>query len=196
MKKFAILAMLALEIAVGGCAYETPVGAVTTSTSGNWEAQLFGGTGPTAQLNFVTSFSVTTFTGQSNQALDITGFGFYNANPCFEVSSGSTSVTQVGTAILNTNYAGQVTGNLTYTINSTVNSNVLALTTQPVNGFPAGGVMGTSNGTTTTTGTMSNGVAWGTWTLTSSDPACLPSGTPSVSGTFVMCQGTNSCTIP
>jgi hypothetical protein len=191
MKKFAILAMLALELAICGCGYTPPKNSVTTTTSGNWEAQLIGGTGPSSLLNFVTSFSVTTFTGQSNQSLDITGFGFYNSGPCF--SLGDQQQTESGNASLNTSSAGQVTGSLNYTINSTTNSNVLLLTT---GGTPAGGVSGTSNGTTTTTGTMSNGVVWGTWKLTSSDPACIPPNGGSASGTFVMCQGTNSCTVP
>ena len=194
MKKFAILAMLALEIAVCGCGYTTPRNTVTTTTSGNWEAQLIGGTGPSSQLNFVTSFSVTTFTGQSSQALDITGFGFFNSGPCFTL--GNTAQTQSGNAVLNTNSAGQVTGSLNYTINSTTNSNVLTLTTNAANGLPAGGVNGTSNGTTTTTGTLTNGVVWGNWQLTSTDSACIPPNGGQVQGTFVMCQGTNSCTVP
>lgn len=193
MKKFAILAMLALELAICGCGTTPPKNSVTTTTSGNWEAQLIGGTGPSSLLNFVTSFSVTTFTGQSNQSLDITGFGFFNSGPCFVL--GDQQQTESGNAILNTASTGQVTGSLNYTINSTTNSNVLLLTTNPSSG-PAGGVSGTSNGTTTTTGTLTNGVVWGSWTLTSTDPTCIPPNGGKVSGTFVMCQSTNSCTVP
>jgi hypothetical protein len=191
MKKFAILAMLALELGVLGCGSSTPPNTVTTTTSGNWEAQLIGGTGPSSQLNFVTSFAVTTYTGQSSQSLDITGFGFFNAGPCFAVSQGTNGQSESGNATLNTSSAGQVTGSLNYTVNSSINSNVLTLSTSP-----NGGVSGTSNGTTNTTGTLSNGVVWGTWTLVSNDPSCIPSGAGSVTGTFVMCQGTNSCTVP
>jgi hypothetical protein len=196
MKKFAILAMLALELAVCGCGRSTPLNTVTTTTSGNWEAQLVGGTGPSSKLNFVTAFSVTTFSGQANQTLDITGFGFYNSGPCFDVTRGDIAANWSGNATLNTNSAGQVTGSLNFSVTSQTSSNALQLTTNATNGFPAGGVSGTSNGTINTTGTLTNGVVWGTWTLTSNDPACIPSGAPSVSGTFIMCQGTDSCSIP
>ena len=60
MKKVAILALLALELAVAGCGNSnTNSQGLNTTASGNWEAQLTGGTGPTSQLNFVTTFSVT-----------------------------------------------------------------------------------------------------------------------------------------
>jgi len=193
MKKFAILAMLALELAVCGCGRSTPLNTVTTTTSGNWEAQLLGGTGPTSLLNFVTEFQVTTFSGQANQPLTFTGpVGFYNAGPCFAL--GDQENTQIGNASFNTNSAGQVTGSLNLTINSqSGNGNVLTLTT---NGTPPGGVSGTSSGTINTTGTLANGVIWGTWKLTSSDPSCIPPSGGSATGTFIMCQGTNSCSIP
>jgi hypothetical protein len=196
MKKFAILAMLALQLAFCGCGTSTPPNTVTTTTSGNWEAQLVGGTGPSSKLNFVTAFSVTTFSGEANQSLNITGFGFYNAGPCFDVTRGDTVANENGNATLNTNSAGQVTGSLNYTINSQINGNVLLLTTNSLNGSPAGGVNGTSNGTIDTTGTLTNGVVWGNWQLTSGDPTCVPPSGGSVSGTFIMCQGTNSCAIP
>lgn len=195
MKKLAILAILALELAVGGCGRSTPINSVTTTTSGSWEAQLFGGSIPSGQLNFVTAFNVTTFSGQANQSLDITGIGFYNANSCFPPSLGNTATNESGNATLNTNSAGQVSGSLNYSVNSTNNGNALVLTTSAVSPLPAGGLYGTSNGTTTTTGTLSNGVIWGNWTLTSNDSSCVPNG-GSVSGTFIMCQGTSTCTIP
>jgi hypothetical protein len=61
--------------------------------------------------------------------------------------------------------------------------NVLTLT---------GDLTGTSNGTTSTTGTLSNGVVVGTWTLTggAGDPSCTGN------GDFLMCQGNNTCTAP
>jgi len=191
MKKFAILAMLALEFAVCGCAYNPPPNTVTTTTSGNWEAQLIGGTGPSTQLNFVTAFAVTTYSGQSNQTLDITGFGFYNAGSCFPPALGINAQNENGNASLTTNSAGQVSGSFNYSVNSTVNGNVLVLSTGNT-----GGVSGTSNGSITTAGTLSNGVIWGNWQLTSTDPTCVPPNGGQVTGTFVMCQGTNTCIVP
>jgi hypothetical protein len=61
--------------------------------------------------------------------------------------------------------------------------NVLTLT---------GNLTGTSNGTTGTTGTLSNGVVEGTWALTGGqgDPSCTGG------GSFLMCQGAATCTVP
>ena len=183
MKKFAILTLLALELAVCGCGHTSPTNNITTTTSGNWEARLIGGTGQASLLNFVTAFSVTDTTGVSNKPLQITGFSFINAGACF--TNGVGAATEDGTATLITSATGQVTGSLTYTVTSVVPAgSVLTLTTNP-----NGGVSGTSNGTTTTTGTLSNGVVWGDWSLTGSQ-GCTGA------GTFVMCQGNNTCTVP
>ena len=183
MKKVAILALLALELAVSGCNTGTPSTTVTTTTSGNWEAEMTGGIGPASELNFVTAFAVTSTNGGSSQALNITGFGFINSAACFV--SGET---ESGSASLTTNSTNQVSGSMTYTVTSgTPAGNVLTLTTSP-----NGGVSGTASGTPGTTGTLSNGVAWGSWTLTAGPdtPDCAGS------GTFIMCQGSNTCTVP
>lgn len=183
MKKLAILAMLAVELAVCGCGNSVPPNTPVTTTTGNWEAQLFGGTGPTSQLNFVTSFAVTVTNGVPNQPLDITGLGFINSGPCFAIGDISQSVS--GTTTLNANSAGQVTGTLDLIVASNVTGAVLNL---------SGNVTGNSNGTTVTTGTLSNGVVVGKWTLTSgpNNTSCTTPANP----TFVMCQGSATCTIP
>ena len=180
MKKLAILALLALELAVGGCGRNnTPQNSSTTTVNGNWEALLSGGTGAASQLNFVTTFTVTDTVGANNQPLDITGFSFFNAGACFANSVGASTWT--GNATLNTSGTNQVTGTMNFTVTSVIPAgNSLALT---------GNVTGTSNGTTTTTGTLSNGVVSGTWTLTGGS-GCA--GT----GTFIMCQGNSTCTVP
>ena len=191
MKKLALLLVLAVELAVCGCGNPPIKTVVTTNTSGNWEAQLFSNNAPVSDLNFVTSFNITntTNTTVSNEPLDITGFGFFNSGPCFD--TGLTSETEVGTATLNTNNAGQVTGSLTFTITSTtIPGNVLTLTTSP-----NGALTGISNGTTTTTGTLSKGVVVGTWTLKSSNSSCNNSN-PNNPNTFLMCQGAATCTPP
>jgi hypothetical protein len=182
MKKLALI-VLALELAVCGCGNNTRLTTVTTTSTGNWEAQMIGGIGPASQLNFVTSFNVTSTTGFTPQPLDITGFGFFNDGACF--ATGNDAETETGTATLNTTGSGAVTGGLTFTVKSTTApGTVLSLTSTD-------GLTGTSNGTTSTTGTLSNGIVVGTWSLSgSSDPDCTGS------GTFIMCQGTSTCTPP
>jgi len=183
MKKLAILFVLALELAVGGCGNTTPT-AVTTTTSSNsnWEAQLTGGTGQASLLNFVVAFSV-----NNTGPLDITSFAFFNAGACF--TTGVNSVTYNGTTSLTTSSIDTVTGPFVMTITSTTNGSVLKL------GVPNPATLtGTSNGTTTTTGTLSNGVVVGTWQLTPGSGAidCTPA-----TGSFVMCQGAATCsTVP
>jgi hypothetical protein len=185
MKKLAVLAVpvvLALLLMVGAC-NTTPTSNITTTTNGNWEATLNGGTGASSLMNFVVTFSLTAYTGQSSQALDITGFSFFNAGGCFTPGEDQQSVS--GSATLSTASTGAVTGTVNLTI-SAGNGTQLSL----VNGS----LTGTSNGTTTTTGTLSDGVIVGTWTIT---PGTGVSGctTPS-NPTFVMCQGAATCTIP
>ncbi|MGB8061910.1 MAG: hypothetical protein WCF26_08450 [Candidatus Sulfotelmatobacter sp.] len=189
MKKLALLLVLAVELAVCGCGNPPIQTVVTTSSSGNWEAQLFSNNAPVSNLNFVTSFNITNTTGFPKEPLDITGFGFFNSGPCFD--TGLTKETEVGTATLDTDNAGQVTGSFTFTITSiTIPGNVLTLTTSP-----NGALTGISNGTTTTTGTLSQGVVVGTWTLKSSNPSCNNSN-PNNTNTFLMCQGAATCTPP
>jgi hypothetical protein len=191
MKKLALLLVLAVELTVCGCGNPPIKTVVTTNTSGNWEAQLFSNNAPVSDLNFVTSFNITntTNTTVSNEPLQITGFGFFNSGACFD--TGLTAQTETGTATLNTNNAGQVTGSLTLIITSTtIPGNVLTLTTSP-----NGALTGVSNGTTTTIGTLSKGVVVGTWTLKSSNSSCNNSN-PNGTNTFVMCQGAATCTPP
>ena len=187
MKTVTILLVVALGCMLCGCGNNIPPTVTNTTTSGNWEAQLIdpsGGAG--TQLNFVIAFNVT-----NNGPLDITGFAFFNQGPCF--TTGLTASTQSGNASFTTNTAtGQVTGNLNLTITSTTNSSVLQLTSNP------NGLTGTSNGTLTTTGTLSNGVVVGTWKLSNStDPSCnSPSSSSSATATgytFIMCQNASTC---
>ena len=183
MRRLAILVLLALEFAVGGCANNTPSTVTNTSTTGNWEAQLINPSGGQASLlNFVVAFNVT-----NSGPLDITGFGFFNENTCF--AKDFNSQTESGTASFKTDSAGHVTGTLSLKITSTTTGSVLTLTSNP------DGLTGTSNGTTSTTGTLSNGVVVGTWTLTPGANAtangCNAVNTPDA--TFVMCQNAASC---
>jgi hypothetical protein len=178
MKKLAFLLVLALELAVCGCGSNTIAPTITnTATSGNWEAELTGGADQASLLNFITTFSVT-----NGGPLDITAFHFFNSGKCFALGTidvpGSS---ESGTATLITGSANQVTGTLTFKVTSiSPAGNTLTM---------SGNVTGTSNGTPTTTGILSNGVVVGTWTLSggAGDSSCAGS------GNFIMCQGTSTC---
>jgi hypothetical protein len=172
MKKLAILVMLAVELAVCGCANNTPSTVTNTSTTGNWEAQLISNNGGQGSLlNFVVGFNVT-----NSGPLNITNFAIFNQGACF--APGLTGETESGTATFTTDATGNVNGTLELTVTSSTTGSVLSLTGQ---------LTGTSNGTTTTTGTLSNGEVIGSWTLkpgqSSSSSDCTGG------GSFVMCQG-------
>ena len=181
MRRLAILVLLALEFAVCGCANNTPSTVTNTSTTGNWEAQLINPSGGQASLlNFVVSFNVT-----NSGPLDITGFGFFNDNTCFAKDFNTQK--ESGNASFTTDSAGHVTGTLSLKITSSTTGSVLTLTSNP------DGLTGTSNGTTTTTGTLSNGVVVGTWTLTPGGTAKGCNAVNAPDATFVMCQNAATC---
>lgn len=186
-KAATLLLMVALEIAVCACG-NPPKIITTTQAKGNWEALLTGGRGQAAQLNFVTSFTVTPNDAGTAEPLDITGFGFFNSGACFANDQNNISTeTESGTVTISTNTGTeQVTGPFTMIINSvTPAGNTLTL---------SGNLTGTSSGTTTTTGTLSNGVVQGSWTLTGSSDCT--GGSSQVGGSFLMCQDANTCTVP
>jgi hypothetical protein len=180
MKKLAILIGLALELAVCGCGNNVPSTITNTATSGNWEAQLINPIGGQASLsNFIVAFNVT-----NNGPLDITGFSFFNQGSCF--TTGLNAQTETGNASFTTDTTGNVTGTLSLTVTSVADGTVLTL---------SGQLTGKSNGTTTTTGTLSNGVVVGNWTL---NPGANASSCNAVTqgdgATFVMCQSAATCT--
>ena len=180
MKKLALLALLALELAVCGCGTSgAPSNTTNTQATGNWEAQLTGGTEQASLLNFVTTFTVT-----NSGPLSVTGFGFFNAGSCF--ATGTNAETVTGNASFTTSSTNKVTGTLTLTVTSATNGSVLTL------GTPAPATLtGTSNGTTSTTGSLSNGIVVGQWSLS---PGSNVTGCNSASGNFIMCQGEATCT--
>ena len=163
MKKLAILALLALELAVGGCGNSSSTTTTTTNASGNWEAQLTGGIGEASLLNFTTAFTVNT-----SGPLSITGFSFINTGACFV-----TGEAESGTATRSTDSSNKVTGTLTYTVQSGAPAgNTLTLT---------GNVTGTSS-----SNALTGGAVKGTWTLIGGT-GC------SGSGNFTMCQNATTC---
>jgi hypothetical protein len=184
MKKLAILILVALGAAALGCGHSNIAPPIQTQTGGKWEAQLIGGEGQAALLNFVTAFTVTNTDGGTSEPLDIAdnGFGFINLQSCFVTQTPS------GSADLTTSTTNLVTGSMIYTVQS-VNppGNTLTLFTTNSSGTPVGGVNGTANN-----GALAGGIVNGQWTLTGGqgDPSCVGG------GTFVMCQGTPTCTVP
>ena len=180
MKKlFALGALMALGLWLGGCASHTLAPPPQTAVnSGNWEATLTGGLGPASMLDFLATFSANSFGGP----LDITAFSFINkdSNSCF-----SSVQTPTGSTVLTTNVTNQVTGSMIMTIpSSNPSGNTLTLSTTAGNGLPGGQVTGTSSN-----GALTNGAVTGNWTLTgASGSGCTGQ------GTFLMCQGAATCT--
>jgi hypothetical protein len=175
MEKLAFVAVLALELAVCACGTSTSnTSVVNTTANGTWEATLTGGSANTSLLNFVTQFTVT-----DQGPITITSVAFFNVGPNACFTTGLNEENETGSANFGTNSNGTVVGTLSLTINS-VNppGNTLVLT---------GNLTGTSNGTTTTTGVLSNGVVSGTWTLKGTS-GCTGN------GNFLMCQGVDTCT--
>jgi hypothetical protein len=171
MKKLAILILVAVGLMVLSCARSTLPPLVQTTTTGNWEAQLVGGRGDASQLNFVTTFEVLNTNGGTTEPLSITAFGFFNSGKCFvtQTPSGSSNLTTLTT--------NQVTGTMSYTVQSLIpTGNTLTLT--------GTSVTGTSNN-----GTLTNGIVTGTWSLTGGqgDPSCVGE------GNFTMCQNAATC---
>jgi hypothetical protein len=187
MKKLAFLALLGLSLVVYGCGSSTLNTTLTNTTaSGNWESRVNGGLGAASQLNFVTNFTVTDNGSGSNLSLDITSFSFINAGSCFP--NGIDTSSQKGYTTFSTiTGTDQVIGTMTYIVGSGVPpASTLSLISYP-NGFT-----GVSTATQNQTGTLSDGVVVGTWTLTNkaNDASCT--GT----GTFIMCQAAAACTAP
>lgn len=187
MKKLAFLALLALSLAVYGCGSSTLNTTLTnTTTIGNWEAHVDGGLGAASQLNFVTGFQVTDNGSGANLALDITSFSFINAGACF--ANGIDASSEQGITTFSTiTGTDQVIGTMTYKIGSNLPPASLLTLTSYANGFT-----GISTATQNQTGTLSNGVVVGTWTLTNNTNDADCAGT----GTFIMCQSAATCSAP
>jgi hypothetical protein len=191
MKKLGIIVLLALATLLANCGSRTVSQQNLTGTGGNWEAELTGGTGDAALLAFTTQFN----TGFGGGAFNIYYFSFINTNPCFTAIAGET-----GSATLSTNGADQVTGSLTYTVNSNTPSGItLSLTTAARNvpnttppvALPSGNLSGTASGSSGNTA-LENGAVDGNWILSSTNPNY-----PNCNGygSFLMCQESATCTV-
>lgn len=190
MKKvLAFMTLLAMAAVISSCGSNQIQGLPTSSISGNWEAQLTGGTNAAAALNFLVNFNLFVTNGSGSQGLNINQFSFINANSCFPGFSqvkGSVNLTNN----LNTS---QITGAIILTITSNT-GNVLNLSADPGASPPTGELIATSNGNN---GTVTNGGVNGSWWLTagsrSSDSQCN-AGSATSPLPFVMCQNATKCT--
>src|ERR1700757_2417524 len=103
MKQFAVLILLAVGLALVGCASNSNPGNI----NGTWNATLMGNNNTTA-FAFGTSLSV-----NGNESLTITNFTFTTNSPCFV--SGET---ESGSFTLSGNFSGQVNGKFGMAIQS------------------------------------------------------------------------------
>jgi hypothetical protein len=166
MKQVAILLLMALML--DGC---SSTRTLQSTTSGIFQAVMFGGVGDASGFSFITQFTL-----NSDNSLNILSFQFETDNnngntPCFTLF-GPTVTGKIANYIVNTN--DTVSGNLTYVVKS--GGNTLTLT-GPVTGTAT--VTGTPPNTSTT---LTSASASGNWTLTGG-AGCNNSG-----GSFTMTQ--------
>jgi hypothetical protein len=185
-----LLALMAVAAALSSCGSNQIQGLPTSSISGNWEAQLTGGVGPAAALNFVTNFNLFVTNGSPTQNVNVNDFSWINTNPCFPNPPGGVAITVLLTNNINTQ---QITGSIVITIKSPTGS-VLNLSADPNATPPTGELIATA---TSNNGVVTNGGVNGMWWLT---PGTGPNDKQCTAGTatsplpFVMCQNATSCT--
>jgi len=166
MKQVAILLLMALML--DGC---SSTRTLQSTTSGIFQAEMFGGVGDASGFSFITQFTL-----NGNDSLNILSFQFLTDNnngntPCFPVNGGTVSGS-IANYVVNTN--DTVSGNLNYVVKS--GGNTLTLT-GPVTGTAT--VTGTPPNTSTT---LTSASASGNWTL-KGGTGCTNAG-----GSFTMTQ--------
>lgn len=188
MKKLAFLVLLVIAGVLSSCGSNHIQELPTSSISGNWEAQLTGGIGPAAALNFVVNFNLFVTNGSGNQNLNINNFSWLNTTSCFPPVPPVKGYVNL-TNNINT---GQVTGTIVLTI-GTQGGNVLTLSADPTATPPTGELIGTAPASN---GQVSNGGVNGLWTLTTNKPdsgCSAGDSSATVKPSFVMCQNATSC---
>jgi hypothetical protein len=181
MKQLAFLGLLAIAALVSSCGSNHMQ---KLPSNANWQAQLTGGTGPTASLNFLVNFNLSVTNGSFGQNANVDNFSFITPSQCF---SGAPFVIASVNLInkLNTN---QINGSFVLTVTSET-GNVLTLSAIP----PTGELIGTAS----SNGFVTNGVVNGQWWLTpgsgSSNSVCS-AGSATSPLPFIMCQNATSCT--
>jgi hypothetical protein len=196
MKKLAflgLLALVAIAAVLASCGSNQIQELPSSSVSGNWEAQLTGGTGPASALSFVTNFNLFVTNGSPAQNVNVNSINFINANPCFPVQPG----VKITTQLTNNINLQKVTGSLILTITSNPlgGGNVLHMSADPNATPPTGELIGTAPANN---GNVTNGGVNGMWWLVpdSSIPnnQCPSVGSETSPKPFIMCQGATSCT--
>lgn len=197
MKKMAFLSLLALvsiAAVISSCGSNQIQGLPTSSISGNWEAQLTGGTNQAAALNFIANFNLFVTNGSGVQGLNVSNVAFLNANPCFPQQLTENGSGAKGSVNLTNNLnTGQITGSIILTITS-VTGNVLNLSADPNASPPTGELIAKSGGSN---GVVTNGGVNGMWWLA---PGKGPSSAGCSAGSatsplpFIMCQNATKCT--
>jgi hypothetical protein len=187
-----LLALMAVAAALSSCGSNQIQELPTSSISGNWEAQLTGGVGPAAALNFVTNFNLFVTNGSPTQNVNVNDFSWINANSCFPNPPNGVTISVELTNNINTQ---QITGSIVLTI-GTVPGNVLTLSANPNAAPPTGELIATA---TSSNGVVTSGGVNGMWWLTPG--TSFPSGIKACSAgsatsplPFVMCQNATSCT--
>jgi fibronectin-binding autotransporter adhesin len=163
MKEVAILLLAVLLL--NGCGNDST--RTQTAAGGTWYATMIGGKGVASGFSFTTSFTVS----GSGGTLSLSSFQFATGGLCFPVNGDTVG----GTMVLTESSTFEVTGPLTFTVQS--GGNTLTLT---------GTVTGTENGVFGTGTSLSGATATGSWTYTggTSTAGC----NVDTSGSFTMTQ--------
>jgi hypothetical protein len=187
-----LLALLAIGAVISSCGSNQIQGLPTSSISGNWEAQLTGGTQGASALNFLINFNLFVTNGSPTQNVNVNDFAWINANPCFPPVP---DVTPPAVQLTNNINTQQITGSIVWTI-GTAPGNVLNLSADPNAAPPTGELIATA---TSSNGVVTNGAVNGEWWLTPG--TSFPSGLKACSAgsatsplPFIMCQNATSCT--
>lgn len=193
MKKLAFLslvALMAVAVVLSSCGSNQIQELPTSSISGNWEAQLTGGTGPASALNFLINFNLFVTNNSPTQNVNVNDFAWINSNPCFPSVP---NVTPPAVQLTNNINTQKITGSIVFTIKSPTGS-ILNLSANPNATPPTGELIATA---TSSNGVVTNGGVNGMWWLT---PGTGPNDKQCSAGTetnplpFIMCQNATTCT--
>jgi hypothetical protein len=192
MKQLAFLTLLAIAVVLSSCGSNHIQELPTSSISGNWEAQLTGGTQGAAALNFLVNFNLFVTNGSPTQNVNTNDFSWINTNPCFSNPPGGVKITVQLNNNINTQ---QIIGSIVITIGKAP-GNVLTLSADPNATPPTGELLATA---TSSSGVVTNGAVNGEWWLTpgTSFPSGLhacSAGSESSPLPFIMCQNATTCT--
>lgn len=189
MKKLAFLALLAIAAMLSSCGSNQIQELPTSSISGNWEAQLTGGTGMVSNLNFLINFNLFVTNNSPTQNVNVNDFSWLNSNSCFPPVP---NVTPPAVQLTNNINNQTITGSIVFTIKSPTGT-ILNLSADPNAAPPTGQLLATA---TSSNGVVTNGGVNGMWWLTPgtgpNDKSCS-AGSESSPLPFIMCQNATTC---